>query len=56
MFSVMGFALPYIAARSRSRITTDGQWASLAWCLASFGAGDQMLHLLEWQLLSLFFM
>jgi hypothetical protein len=41
---------------SRSHITTDGQSASSSWCLAPFRAGDQMLHLFEWQLLSLFFM
>jgi hypothetical protein len=41
---------------SRSHITTDSQSASLSRCLAPLGAGDQMLHLLEWQLLSLFFM
>jgi hypothetical protein len=40
----------------RSRITTDGQSASSSWCLAPFGPGDQMLHLFEWQLLSLFYM
>jgi hypothetical protein len=42
--------------QSRSHITTDGQLASSSWCLTSFGASDQMLHLFEWQLFSLFFM
>jgi hypothetical protein len=37
--------------RSRSHITTDGQSASSSWCLAPFGAGDQMLHLFKWQFL-----
>jgi hypothetical protein len=40
----------------RSHITTDGQSASSSWHLAPFGASDQMLHLFEWQLLSLFLM
>jgi hypothetical protein len=43
-------------ARSRSHITTDGQSVSLSWCLAPFGEGEQMLHLFELQLVSLFFM
>jgi hypothetical protein len=41
--------------RSRSHITTDSQSASSSRCLAPLGAGDQMLHLFEWQLRSLFF-
>jgi hypothetical protein len=40
--------------RSRSHITTDCRPASSSWCLAPFGASDQMLHLFEWQLLSYF--
>jgi hypothetical protein len=36
-------------------ITTDSQSASSFWCLAPFVTSDQMLHLFEWQLLSLFF-
>jgi hypothetical protein len=32
---------------SRSHITTDSQSASSSWCLAPFGASDQMLHLFE---------
>jgi hypothetical protein len=43
-----------MSARSRSHITTDGQSVSSSWCLAPSGAGEQMLHLFEWQLLSLF--
>jgi hypothetical protein len=46
----------YRRSRSRSHITTDGQSASSSWYPASFGASDQMLHLFEWQVLSLFFM
>jgi hypothetical protein len=42
--------------KKKKNITTDGQSASSSWCFAPFGAGDQMLHLFEWQLLSLFFM
>jgi hypothetical protein len=34
-------------SRSRSHITTDGQSASSSWCLAPFGASDEMLHLFE---------
>jgi hypothetical protein len=40
---------------SSSYIMTDGQSASLSWYLAPFGAGDQMSHFFEWQLLFLFF-
>jgi hypothetical protein len=31
----------------RGHITADGQSATSSWCLAPFGAGDQMLHLSE---------
>jgi hypothetical protein len=31
----------------RSHITTEGQSVSSSWCLAPFGAGDQMLLLFE---------
>jgi hypothetical protein len=41
------------AHRSRSHIMTDGQSASSSWCLALFGAGDQMLHLF-WLTITLF--
>jgi hypothetical protein len=41
-------------SRSRSHITTEGQSASSSWCLVPLGAGDQMLHLFEWQLLFYF--
>jgi hypothetical protein len=36
-----------VTSRSRRHITTDGQSASSSWCLAPFGASDQMLHLFE---------
>jgi hypothetical protein len=39
--------------RSRIHITTDSQSSSSSLCLALLGAGDQMLHLFEWQLLPL---
>jgi hypothetical protein len=41
---------------SSNYIATDSQSAISFWCHAPFGAGDQMLHFFEWQLLSLFFM
>jgi hypothetical protein len=44
------------SSSSSSYIVTDSQSASSSWCLAPFGAGDQMLHFSEWQLLSLFFL
>jgi hypothetical protein len=49
---------PHAISRSRSYcyIVTVGQSASLSWCRAPFGAGDQMLHFFEWQLLFYFFM
>jgi hypothetical protein len=37
---------------SSSYIATDGQSASLSWCRAPFGAGDQILNFFEWQFLS----
>jgi hypothetical protein len=45
-----------VSISSRSHITTDGQSATSSWCQASFGAGDQILLLFDWQLLYLFFM
>jgi hypothetical protein len=38
-----------LLASSSSYIVTDSQSASLSWCRAPFGAGDQMLHFFEWQ-------
>jgi hypothetical protein len=42
------------ASSISSYVATDGQSATSSWCLAPLGTGDQMLHLFEWQLLSLF--
>jgi hypothetical protein len=58
---VVHSCLPYKLAgqmyiSSSSHIATDSQPASLSWCLAPLGAGDQMLHFFEWQLLSWFLM
>jgi hypothetical protein len=51
------FWFSYTGERSSSRyIATDDQSASLSWCRAPCGAGDQMLDFFEWQLLSFFIM
>jgi hypothetical protein len=39
------------SSSSSSYIATDGHSAISSWCRAPFGAGDQMLHFFEWQLL-----
>jgi hypothetical protein len=50
---------PYLKLRapslSSSYIATDWQSASSSWCLAPFGADDEILSFFEWQLLSFFF-
>jgi hypothetical protein len=55
--SAVTLGLPSLTrVRSRSHTMTYVQSASSSWRLASFGSSDEMLHLFEWQLLSLFSM
>jgi hypothetical protein len=44
------------SSSSSSYIATDGQSASSSWCLAPFGANDQILIFFVSQLLAFFFM